>query len=94
MLIINFLLAMQWWFHSLPQYKDLDEEFLRRVTENTRRYIAIFAEAIDELLPEPTEPFSDDDHDILLTQRSEDRRDNADGVDPHQKMPSEIKRHL
>lgn len=76
------------------QYKDEDEEFIRRVTENTRRYITIFAEAIDELLPEPTVLFSDDDHDILLTQRSEEKRDAADGMDPRQKMPSEIKRFL
>ncbi|XP_030543309.1 DNA replication licensing factor MCM7 [Rhodamnia argentea] len=79
---------------DLVEYKDFDEGFLRRVTENTRRYIGIFAEAIDELMPEPTEPFPDDDHDILLTQRSEDRRDNVDGVDPLQKMPSEIKRYF
>ncbi|KAI3414398.1 DNA replication licensing factor MCM7 [Psidium guajava] len=79
---------------NLVEYKDFDEGFLRRVTENTRRYIGIFAEAIDELMPEPTEPFPDDDHDILLTQRSEDTRDNVDGVDPLQKMPSEIKRYF
>lgn len=79
---------------DLVDYKDLDEAFLRRVTENTRRYIGIFGEAVDELMPESTEPFPDDDHDILLTQRSEDRRDNVDGVDPLQKMPSEIKRYF
>lgn len=79
---------------DLVDYKDLDEAFLRRVTENTRRYIGIFGEAVDELTPESTEPFPDDDHDILLTQRSEDRRDNVDGVDPLQKMPSEIKRYF
>lgn len=75
------------------QYKDFDEEFFRRVTENTRRYIGIFASAIDELLPEPTEAFLDDDHDILMTQRSEDGADNTDGADPRQKMPPEIKRY-
>lgn len=75
------------------QYKDLDEEFFRRVTENTRRYIGIFASAIDELLPEPTEAIPDDDHDVLMTQRSEDGTDNADGSDPLQKMPPEIKRY-
>ena len=71
----------------------MDEEFLRRVTENTRRYIGIFAGAIDELLPEPTEAFHDDDHDVLMTQRAEDGTNNADGSDPHQKMPPEIKRY-
>ncbi|GFP91871.1 DNA replication licensing factor mcm7 [Phtheirospermum japonicum] len=46
--------AIQIELEDLINYKDLDEEFLRRVTENTRRYIGIFADAIDELLPEPT----------------------------------------
>lgn len=64
-----------------------------RVTENTRRYISIFAEAVDELMPEPTEVFSlDEDHDILMTQRADDGTDTADNSDPFQKMPSEIKR--
>ncbi|KAG9145782.1 hypothetical protein Leryth_011209 [Lithospermum erythrorhizon] len=33
---------------DLLNYKDVDEEFLSRVTENTRRYIGVFA-VIDEL---------------------------------------------
>lgn len=75
------------------QYKDLDEEFLQRVTENTRRYISIFAEAVDELMPEPTEAFPvDEDHDILMTQRSEEGTENLDNSDPLRKMPPEIKR--
>ncbi|TYI69365.1 hypothetical protein E1A91_D08G150100v1, partial [Gossypium mustelinum] len=74
-------------------YKDSDEEFLRWVTENTRRYIGIIASAIDDLLLEPTEAFHDDDHDILMTQKVDDGNDNADGSDPRQKMPLEIKRY-
>lgn len=74
------------------QYKDLDEGFLKRITENTRRYIQIFANAIDELMPEPTEAFLDDDHDILMTQRSEEVTENMDASDSKQKMPPEIKR--
>ena len=70
----------------------MDEDFLRRITENTRRYIGIFADAIDVLLPEPTEAFTDDDHDILMTQRSEEGTENMDGSDPRQRMPPEIKR--
>ena len=83
---VNFLL---WGF----QYKDLDEEFLSRVTDNTRRYIGIFSNAIDELMPEPTEDFTDDDHDILMTQRSDEGAEGTDGSDPRQKMPPEIKRY-
>ncbi|KAH0782155.1 hypothetical protein KY290_001753 [Solanum tuberosum] len=77
---------------DLADYKDLDEEFLRRIAENTKRYITILASAIDELMPEPTEALPDDDHDILMTQRSEEVTENTDGSDPKQKMPPEIKR--
>ncbi|KAG2697638.1 hypothetical protein I3843_07G115500 [Carya illinoinensis] len=86
--------AVQIDLEDLFNYKDLDEEFLRRITENTRRYIGIFAEAIDELMPEPTEAFTDDDHDILMTQRSDEGPENMDGSDPLQKMPPEIKRYF
>lgn len=72
----------------------MDEGFIRRVTQNTRRYIQIFADAIDELIPEPTEAFpDDDDHDILMTQRSEEGNENADGSDSQMKMPAEIQRY-
>ncbi|KAH7516974.1 hypothetical protein FEM48_Zijuj09G0013000 [Ziziphus jujuba var. spinosa] len=86
--------AIQIDLEDLINYQDFDEDFLIRVTENTRRYIGIFADAIDELMPEPTEAFTDDDHDILMTQRSDDGPENMDGSDPHQKMPSEIKRYF
>ncbi|KAJ8440844.1 hypothetical protein Cgig2_000732 [Carnegiea gigantea] len=84
--------AIQIDLEDLFSYKDSDDEFVRKVTENTKRYIGIFADAIDELMPEPTEPFPDDDQDILMTQRSEEGTENADGSDPQQKMPPEIKR--
>ncbi|GAA0144533.1 DNA metabolism protein [Lithospermum erythrorhizon] len=77
---------------DLLNYKDVDEEFLSRVTENTRRYIGVFAGAIDELMPDPTEAFLDDDNDILMTQRNDDGNDNTDGSDARQRMPPEIKR--
>ncbi|XP_021805200.1 DNA replication licensing factor MCM7 isoform X1 [Prunus avium] len=86
--------AIQIDLEDLFSHRELDEEFLSRVTENTRRYIGIFADAIDELMPEPTEAFTDDDHDILMTQRSDDGPENMDGPDPHQKMPPEIKRYF
>lgn len=84
--------AVQIELEDLVNYKDMDEEFLKRVTENTRRYIGIFADAIDDLMPEPTEAFPDDDHDILMTQRNEEGMVNMDSSDPLQKMPPEIKR--
>lgn len=72
----------------------MDEEFLRRITENTRRYIGVFANAIDELLPEPTEVLLDDDHDILMTQRVDDGTETGGSSDPQKKIPPEIKRFL
>ncbi|GJM95446.1 hypothetical protein PR202_ga12183 [Eleusine coracana subsp. coracana] len=86
--------AVQIELDDLFHYKDVDEEFLQRVTENTRRYIGIFADAIDELMPEPTEAYTvDEDRDILMTQRVDEGVDGgADGTDPLQRMPPEIKR--
>ncbi|XP_072996283.1 DNA replication licensing factor MCM7 isoform X1 [Typha latifolia] len=87
------LRSLQIELDDLFNYKDLDEEFLQRVTENTRRYISIFAEAVDELMPDPTEVFPvDEDRDILMTQRVDDGTEGADSSDPHQRMPAEIKR--
>lgn len=86
--------AIQIDLEDLFNYKDLDEEFFSRVTENTRRYIAIFSAAVDELMPEPMEALHDDDHDILMTQRNEDRPDSADASDSLEKMPPEIKRYF
>ena len=52
---------------DISSYKGLDEEFLDRVWTNTRQYVGIFAEEIDELLPKPTEFIArDDDYDILM----------------------------
>ncbi|PKA52755.1 Protein PROLIFERA [Apostasia shenzhenica] len=85
--------AVQIELDDLFNYKDLDEEFLQRVTENTRRYVSIFAEAVDELMPDPTELFSaEDDHDILMTQRAEDLTESADNSDPFRRMPPDIRR--
>ncbi|KAF3784018.1 DNA replication licensing factor [Nymphaea thermarum] len=77
---------------DLDTFKD-SEELLQRVRTNTRRYVTIFAEAVDELLPEPTVPYpGDDDVDILMTQRLEEDTENMDNTDPFRKMPPEIKR--
>ncbi|KMZ63164.1 Protein PROLIFERA [Zostera marina] len=78
---------------DLFNHDNLDKEFLQRVTENTKRYVSIFGEAIDMLMPDSTEAFQvDDDHDLLMTQRADGTNDSADNSDPMQKMPREIKR--
>uniref|UniRef100_A0A0D9Y0C7 DNA replication licensing factor MCM7 n=1 Tax=Leersia perrieri TaxID=77586 RepID=A0A0D9Y0C7_9ORYZ len=88
--------AVQIELDDLFHYKDSDDEFLQRVTENTKRYIGIFADAIDELMPESTEAYVvDEDRDILMTQRVDEGADGgADGTDPQQKMPPEIRREV
>lgn len=53
------------------QYEN-DEEFVRRILRNTRRYLSIFSEAIDENLPVPTRDTSDsqDVLDVLRLHRA------------------------
>uniref|UniRef100_A0A0E0MNJ3 DNA replication licensing factor MCM7 n=1 Tax=Oryza punctata TaxID=4537 RepID=A0A0E0MNJ3_ORYPU len=88
--------AVQIELDDLFHYKDADDEFLQRVTENTKRYIGIFSDAIDELMPESTEAYAvDEDRDILMTQRVDEGADGgADGTDPLQRMPPEIRREV
>uniref|UniRef100_K3W9A1 DNA replication licensing factor MCM7 n=1 Tax=Globisporangium ultimum (strain ATCC 200006 / CBS 805.95 / DAOM BR144) TaxID=431595 RepID=K3W9A1_GLOUD len=51
-----------------------DEELVRRIMRNTRRYISLFAEAIDENLPVPTRDISDsqDVLDVLRLHRAQE----------------------
>ncbi|CAK9204886.1 unnamed protein product [Sphagnum troendelagicum] len=73
--------------------KDADEAFVGRIRTNTRRYVGLFADAIDDLLPEPNIPLArDEDFDVFLSQRTEENLEQADVVDPLHKLPPEIKR--
>ncbi|CAN1292779.1 DNA replication licensing factor MCM7 [Linum perenne] len=91
-----------------PLYLAADKDFAREFLSNhidlngEAKYMNILQDIanhktravqidLDDLF-NPTEIFPDDDHDILMTQRSEDPNENTDGTDPHQKMPPEIKR--
>ncbi len=77
------------------EQKDADEAFVGRIRTNTRRYVGLFADAIDELLPEPNIPLArDEDFDVFLSQRTEENLEQADVVDPLHKLPPEIKRFL
>ncbi|XP_078168439.1 minichromosome maintenance (MCM2/3/5) family protein isoform X2 [Carex rostrata] len=86
--------AVQIELDDLCSYKGMEEGFWERVIGNTKRYVGVFAEAVDELMPEPTEAVAaDEDRDILMTQRVDETSDSADpNADPRQKMPFEIKR--
>ncbi|KAL2643531.1 hypothetical protein R1flu_011118 [Riccia fluitans] len=74
--------------------KDVDISFVESVENNTRRYLGLFAEAIDELLPNPTVPLPrDDDFEIFLRQRMEETEDRTENSgDPQHRLPPEIKR--
>ena len=77
------------------EQKDADLSFVERIRTNARRYVGLFADAIDDLLPEPNIPLArDEDFDVFLSQRTEEVPDQIDVVDPLQKLPAEIKRYL
>ena len=53
--------------------------FARNVRDNTRRYLTLFADAADELMPAPTSAFegTEDVFDVLMRQRQYAEQDNA-----------------
>lgn len=76
------------------EQKDADLGFVERVRTNAKRYVGLFADAIDELLPQPTVPVArDDDFDVFLSQRTEEVPEQVDVVDTLHKLPAEIKRY-
>lgn len=81
---------------DLEQYgaeKSADAMPVESVISNTKRYIALFAEAIDELLPMPTVPLPRDDDGVeLLQQRTQDLHDGLEDGDPRNRLPPELKR--
>lgn len=60
--------------------------------ENTRRYIQLFSEAIDTLLPRPTKDLShlDDILDVIIHQRMEKNLEN--GQDGNNLFPPSLTR--
>ncbi|ESK83480.1 dna replication licensing factor [Moniliophthora roreri MCA 2997] len=55
-------------------------DLVERIQQNTRRYVSLFSEVVDKLMPNPTKDISDQDEviDVLLHQRRE-RNTNVDG---------------
>ena len=54
---------------------------MTRIRHNTRRYISLFSEVVDKLLPEPTKDISEHDEviDVILHQRRE-RNEQMEGA--------------
>lgn len=81
-----------------------DPGFVDRVKLNTKRYVSLFSEAIDQLMPEKNINLSDVDENkvsnILFKQRRDNMEFRAERMaqnymtdrDPHNDLPSELKR--
>ena len=56
-------------------------ELVSRIRRNARRYISLFSEVVDALMPEPTKDISEHDEviDVILHQRRE-RNDRMEGM--------------
>lgn len=55
-------------------------ELVSRIRNNTRRYVSLFSEVVDKLMPQPTKDISDQDEviDVILHQRRE-RNEQLEG---------------
>ena len=55
------------------QHEKTRDEMVRRIQDNTRRYVQLFSEVVDEIMPVPTKDISEQDEviDVILHQRME-----------------------
>ena len=73
-----------------------NEVFVSRVTSNARRYANLFSEAIDSLLPKPSEDFplgEEDVYDVLQQNRAQQHQaqgGGADDRDPNYALPPDL----
>jgi DNA replication licensing factor MCM7 len=60
-------------FVTISQYENTSTELVSRIRNNARRYVNLFSEVVDKLMPEPTKDISDQDEviDVILHQRRE-----------------------
>lgn len=63
-------------------------ELVSRIQNNTRRYVGLFSDVVDKLMPQPTKDISDQDEviDVILHQRrerNEQLEGNQDGFPEH-----------
>ncbi|KAF8511140.1 MCM2/3/5 family-domain-containing protein [Hysterangium stoloniferum] len=58
---------------DLAEYEKTVSELVLRIGSNTRRYVQLFSEAVDELMPQPTRDISHYDEviDVIIHQRQE-----------------------
>lgn len=65
--------------HSPAQHEKTVAELVTRIRHNARRYIMLFSEVVDKIMPTPTKDISEHDEviDVILHQRRE-RNDQMD----------------
>eukprot|EP00850_Spirogloea_muscicola_P023878 SM000399S14704 [mRNA] locus=s399:46565:50072:- [translate_table: standard] len=71
------------------------EALVESARSNAKRYLSLLADAVDDLLPQPTvELVEEDICDVLLRQRTADNPDAAGGQDPLNQLPPELRRRF
>ncbi|PFH54266.1 hypothetical protein AMATHDRAFT_72770 [Amanita thiersii Skay4041] len=73
---------------DISAYQSNDKDLVARIQDNTRRYVNLFCEVIDTLMPQPTKDISEHDEviDVILHQRRERNQQLAgvqDGFPDH-----------
>ena len=87
-------------FEDLDSYfnKESEIELVELILKNTRRYVKLFCEAIDKIMPQKDKRFKDEEseeiEDIILRQREQNLENNPEGnsKSDKSKLPPEIKR--
>jgi DNA replication licensing factor MCM7 len=67
------LIPSLWMFLNAQQHENTSAELVSRIRNNARRYVSLFCEVVDNLMPDPTKDISDQDEviDVILHQRRE-----------------------
>lgn len=67
-----------------PQFEKGVTELVSHIRSNTRRYVQLFSEVIDKLMPRPTKDISyhDDVIDVIIHQRIEKSAENEQEDQP------------
>lgn len=76
---------------TLLQHESTTSDLVSRILSNTRRFVQLFCETVDELMPPPTKDISEYDEviDVILHQRRQ-RNDQIEGG--QEKFPDHLLR--
>ncbi|KAG9226562.1 hypothetical protein CCMSSC00406_0005771 [Pleurotus cornucopiae] len=70
---------------DLHKFEGTVARLVSRIRQNTRRYVSLFCEVVDKLLPPPTKDISEQDEviDVILHQRRERNEQTPEGFPDH-----------